>query len=307
MEYKRTFITGCGGMLGNAIYPYFENNFENVLATDIVIEEHEKSWLSYCDVREPDQLRKVFEDYKPDLVLHLAALVDVEGCEDDEADAILTNATAPGFVADLCNEFGASMVYISTGGIFDGEKEGYYVEEDQPNPIMVYGQTKYDGELVVREKLEQHYVIRPGWMVGGGPEIDHKFVKLILAQIKEGASKIYGVTDKIGTPTYTHDFAMTLFGLLKTDQFGTYHMVCKEFGTRFEVAREIVDICGYTNDIEMVEVDSSFFSETFYAPRPANEKLMNTKLEALGINKMRNWKVAIREYIEKEYADYCKS
>ena len=83
-------------------------------------------------------------------------------------------------------------------------------------------------------------------------------------------------------------------------------MVCKDFGTRFEVAREIVKICGYEDDIKMVEVDSDFFNESFYAPRPANEMLMNTKLEALGINKMRPWKIAIREYIEKEYGDYCK-
>ena len=307
MKFKRVFITGCGGMLGNAMYPYFAKSFEHVMATDIVIEEHEKSWLSYCDVHEPDQLAKVFDKFKPDLVLHLAALVDVEGCEEDVGDATLTNAKAPEFVAKLCKEYGATMVYISTGGVFDGTKEGYYTEDDQPNPIMVYGQTKYDGEIVVRDILKQHYVIRPGWMVGGGPDIDHKFVKLIMAQIKEGNKTIYGVTDKIGTPTYTHDFAMTLFSLLETDQYGTYHMVCKDFGTRFDVAREIVDICGYANEIEMAEVNSDFFNKEFYAPRPANEMLMNTKLEALGINKMRSWKIAIREYIEKEYADYCKS
>jgi len=144
-------------------------------------------------------------------------------------------------------------------------------------------------------------------MVGGGPDIDHKFVKLIMAQIKEGNKTIYGVTDKIGTPTYTHDFAMTLFSLLETDQYGTYHMVCKDFGTRFDVAKEIVEICGYANEIEMAEVNSDFFNKEFYVPRPANEMLMNVKLEALGINKMRPWKIAIREYIEKEYADYCKS
>ena len=307
MKFKRVFITGCGGMLGNAMYPYFAKSFEHVMATDIVIEEHEKSWLSYCDIREPDQLAKVFDKFKPDLVLHLAALVDVEGCEEDVGDATLTNAKAPEFVAKLCKEYDATMVYISTGGVFDGTKEGYYTEDDQPNPIMVYGQTKYDGEIVVRDILKQHYVIRPGWMVGGGPDIDHKFVKLIMAQIKEGNKTIYGVTDKIGTPTYTHDFAMTLFSLLETDQYGTYHMVCKDFGTRFDVAKEIVEICGYANEIEMAEVNSDFFNKEFYVPRPANEMLMNTKLEALGINKMRPWKIAIREYIEKEYADYCKS
>ena len=307
MKYKRALITGCGGMLGNAIYPYFAERFDHVLATDIEIEDHEKSWLKYCDVREPEQLSRVFDEFKPDLVLHLAALVDVEGCEEDEAQAILTNTTATEYVARLCKTHDATMVYISTGGVFDGKKEGYYTEDDQPNPIMVYGQTKFDGEIVVQKNLEKYYIIRPGWMVGGGPDIDHKFVKLILAQIKEGKKTIYGVTDKIGTPTYTHDFAMNLFTLLDTDKYGTYHMVCKEFDTRFGVAKEIVRICGYENEIEMVEVGSDHFEKEFFAPRPANEMLMNARLEALGINNMRPWKIAIREYIQKEYADYCKS
>ena len=128
-----------------------------------------------------------------------------------------------------------------------------------------------------------------------------------MAQIKNGEKTIYGVGDKIGTPTYTHDFAMTLFGLLETDQFGTYHMVCKDFGTRLDVAREIVDICGYTGEIQLEEVSSDFFNKEFYAPKPSNEMLMNTRLEALGINKMRPWKIAIREYIKREYADYSKN
>jgi dTDP-4-dehydrorhamnose reductase len=145
MDYKRIFITGCGGMLGNAIYPYFEKGFEHVLATDIVIEEHEKSWLSYCDVRESSQLAEVFESFKPDLVLHLAALVDVEGCEEDFENAVLTNARAPVFVAELCKEHGASVVYISTGGVFDGKKEGYYTEDDQPRPT---------NEMLMNTRLE---------------------------------------------------------------------------------------------------------------------------------------------------------
>ncbi|MCP5131755.1 MAG: NAD(P)-dependent oxidoreductase [Pseudomonadales bacterium] len=244
MSFDRVFITGCGGMLGNAIYPYFLERYRKILAVDIQIEEHEETWLKYCDVRERSQLERVFRDFKPQLVLHLAALVDVETCEDDPDDAVATHATSTKNVAELCKEYGSTMVYISTGRVFDGEKDGYYTEDDQPNPIMVYGQTKYDGEMFVRDILDTHYIVRPGWMVGGGPEVDHKFVKQILEQIAAGEPKIYGVDDKVGTPTYTHDFAMTLFELLNTKKYGTYHMVCKEAGTRFDVAKEIVKICG---------------------------------------------------------------
>jgi dTDP-4-dehydrorhamnose reductase len=114
------------------------------------------------------------------------------------------------------------------------------------------------------------------------------------------ARTIDGVTDKFGTPTYTHDFAMNLFALLDRKAFGTYHMVCKGTGTRFDVAKEIVDICGY--DVEVKPVDSSFFAERFFVPRPRSEMLFNQALADLNINLMRDWRVALREYIQRDYA-----
>ncbi len=301
MAYERVLITGCGGMLGNAIYPYFKERFPQVFATDIQIEDDEHGWLTYLDVRDRAAMSKAFAEFKPDLVLHLAALVDVEECELRPADAELSNAVAAKIAAELAAEHGAAIVYISTGGVFDGtKKEGYYTEDDKPNPIMVYGATKLDGEVHVRNACEQHYVLRAGWMVGGGPRNDHKFVSMILDQLKSGARVIHGVTDKVGTPTYTHDFAMNMFALLDRKAFGTYHMVCKGNGTRFDVAKEIVDICNY--DVEVKPVDSSFFSERFFVKRPRSEMLFNQGLENLKINLMRDWRVALREYIHRDYA-----
>jgi dTDP-4-dehydrorhamnose reductase len=287
-------------MLGNAIYPYFKQRCSAVLATDIQIEPDEQGWLSYLDARDEAQMRRAFAEFKPDLVLHLAALVDVEQCEVRPHDAAVSNATTAKIAADLAAESGATIVYISTGGVFDGTNEGYYTEADKPNPIMVYGATKLDGEVHVRTAGGPHYVIRPGWMVGGGQRNDHKFVYMILDQLTKGARTIYGVTDKFGTPTYTHDFAMNLFALLERKAFGTYHMVCKGTGTRFDVAKEIVDICGY--DAEVKPVDSSFFSERFFVPRPRSEMLYNQALANLNINLMRDWRVALREYIERDYS-----
>lgn len=300
MDYQRVLITGCGGMLGNAIYPYFKERCPALLATDIQIEPDEHGWLSYLDARDDAEMRRAFAEFRPDLVLHLAALVDVEQCELRPRDAEVSNATTAKIAANLAAEYGATIVYISTGGVFDGTKEGYYTEADKPNPIMVYGATKLDGEVHVREAGGPHYVLRPGWMVGGGQRNDHKFVYMILDQLTNGASTIYGVTDKFGTPTYTHDFAMNLFALLETKKYGTYHMVCKGTGTRFDVAKEIVDICGY--DTEVKPVDSSFFNERFFVPRPRSEMLYNQALDDLKINLMRNWRVALREYIERDYA-----
>lgn len=300
MDFQRVLITGSGGMLGNAIYPYFKERCQKVLATDIQIEEDERGWLEYLDARDEAAMRQTFVEFKPDLVLHLAALVDVEQCELHPDDAEISNAGTAKIAAQLAAEIGATLVYISTGGVFDGTKEGHYTEDDQPNPIMVYGATKFGGEVHVRNTGGRYYILRPGWMVGGGPRNDHKFVFMILDQLASGASTIYAVTDKIGTPTYTHDFAMNLFALLERKAYGTYHMVCKGFGTRFDVAKEIVDICGY--DTEIRPVDSSFFAERFFAPRPRSEMLFNQGLERLNINLMRDWRVALREYINRDYA-----
>jgi len=300
MEFKKVLITGSGGMLGNAIAPYFRDRCPQVVATDIQIEADERGWLTFLDVRDAAAMRRTFAEFKPDLVLHLAALVDLEFCELHREESETTNRTATGSVARLAAESGATLVYISTGGVFDGAKEGYYTEADQPNPIMVYGATKFAGEDEVRAAGGQHYIVRPGWMVGGGRRNDHKFVYLILDQLANGARTIHAVDDKWGTPTYTHDFAMNLFALLDRGAYGLYHMVCKGMGTRFDVAKEIVAICG--RDAEVKPVDSSFFGERFFAPRPRSEMLFNQALENLGINLMRDWRVALREYLERDYA-----
>jgi dTDP-4-dehydrorhamnose reductase len=289
-------------MLGNAIYPYFRQRCAHVLATDIQIEPDETGWLSYLDARDEVAMAKAFSDFKPDLVLHLAALVDVEICEQRPEAAKLSNADTARIAAELCAKHDATLVYISTGGVFDGSKDAHYVETDVPNPIMVYGATKLDGEHEVRRAHAKSYIVRPGWMVGGGPRNDHKFVSFICKQLMSGAHTVYGVTDKVGTPTYTHDFAMNLFALLDRKAYGTYHMVCKGTGTRFEFAREIVKICGYDDVVDVIPVDSSFFETEFWVTRPDNERLHNKALEDLGINLMRDWRVALAEYLHRDYA-----
>jgi dTDP-4-dehydrorhamnose reductase len=306
MDHQRVLITGCGGMLGNAIYPYFRARVPNLLATDIQIEPDERDWLTYVDARDPVAMAKAFDVFKPDLVLHLAALVDVEECEAKPEAAKESNVAATRITAELSAKHNADLVYISTGGVFDGSKGNYYTEDDAPKPIMIYGATKLDGEHEVRKIHPKSYVVRAGWMVGGGPRNDHKFVSFICDQLASGARVIYGVTDKVGTPTYTHDFAMNLFALLGRKAYGTYHMVCRGSGTRFDVAKEIVRICGYDNEVEVKPVSSSHFDKQFWVRRPDCEMLRNTRLEALGINLMRDWRVALAEYLRRDYASVTK-
>jgi dTDP-4-dehydrorhamnose reductase len=295
---KRVLITGCAGMLGSAIYPYFSQRSHAVFATDKVATG---PWMYELDVRDADAVHAAFEEVRPDLVLHLAAETNLEFCETHPDVAEATNALATRTVAELAERCRSTLVYISTAGVFDGEKDGFYTEADAPNPLMVYGRTKLAGEQHVRSACRRHYVIRAGWMVGGGPGKDHKFVSKILGQVLDGKKLIHAVDDKLGTPTYTHDFAMNLFRLLAGERYGTYHMVCEGSGSRYDVAREIVRICGRP-DVEVRPVASDFFREEYFAPRPRSEMMQNANLRALGLNLMRSWREALRDYITREYA-----
>ncbi|MHC4618335.1 MAG: SDR family oxidoreductase [Planctomycetota bacterium] len=300
MKTERVFVTGCGGMLGNAVYPYFSSLYAEVLATDKVLTE---DWLVRLDVRDEVHLSRIFADYKPQLVIHLAAETDLEFCELNADIAKDTNSTATQTIAKLCEQHGATLVYISTAGVFDGLKEGLYTEEDKPNPIMVYGRTKHEGEVDSLKHCSRSFVVRAGWMMGGGEAKEKKFIYKILQQLGDGKSEIFAVNDKWGTPTYTYDFAKNLFQLIKTNAYGVYHMACEGRGTRFDVAQEILKVCK-RNDTKLTAVSSDFFRKEYFAPRPPSEMMYNANLRKLGLNNMRPWQLSLKEYIETCFPAY---
>jgi len=300
VKSERVFVTGCGGMLGEAVHRYLGAKCHNIVFTDRVVIE---DWLAELDVRDEARLIHVFKDLKPTLVIHLAAETDLEYCETNVDIAQNTNSIATKTVARLSEEYGSTLVYISTAGVFDGTKRSFYTEQDQPNPIMVYGRTKYEGELHALECCSRAFVIRAGWMVGGGPRKEKKFVYKILKQIEEGKKQLYAVDDKWGTPTYTPDFVANLLALLSTRRYGLYHMVCGGKGTRYDVAKEILRICG-RSDIELNRVTSKFFEEEYFAPRPRSEMMRNGNLARLDLDRMRPWRECLRGYIEEYFPDH---
>ena len=233
---------------------------------------------------------------RPQYVIHAAAKTDVELCEREVDDAYLTNAVGTQNVALGCQRTGATMIYISTAGVFDGRSSEPYSEFDSPNPLNVYGKSKLIGEQFVERLLEKYFVIRTTWMFGGGLRKDKKFVAKILRQVATGKKEIFAVTDKAGTPTYTWDLAKKLVALLSGQCYGLYHIVCSGKATRFEVAHEILHNLG-RNDIKLTPVGSEFFSKEYFAPRAESEMLRNYMLELRGSSDMRDWKSALREYL----------
>lgn len=291
IEYSKVYIAGCGGMLGDAVYKKFNSKYE-VKATDIDVNE---DWLSYGDVRDYEEIRKSIVDFKPDLIINLAALTSLEYCEKNPENSWLTNALGPENIGLVANELDIPVVYISTAGIFDGKQE-YYNDFDSPNPLGIYAKSKYDGELFTLRHVRKHYIFRAGWMMGSGVTKDKKFVNKIYKQIKDGKKELFVVDDKLGTPTYTHDFANGIFEITKTELYGLYNQVCKGDCSRYDVAVEFVRLLGLKDKIKVTKVDSDYFKNEYFAPRPYSEKLVNLKLNSRDINYMSHWKDALSDY-----------
>ena len=296
---KKVYIAGCGGMLGEAFYKQFGAEY-GLKCTDKDVNE---SWLSFLDFREYEKYKSDVVDFKPDYLFHLGAYTDLEYCEKNSDDTYRTNTLAVENAVYIANELDVPLLYISTAGIYDGKKQSYD-DWDVPNPLGVYARSKYIGERFVVENAKRFLICRAGWMMGAGPKKDKKFIQKLMKQIKEGKKELFIVNDKDGTPTYTHDFANNVKLLLQKEYWGLYNMVCGGQTSRLEVAKELLKILKLEDSIKITEVDSDYFKNVYFAERPPCERLINKKLDLRNINIMRDWKVALREYIDSYYKNY---
>lgn len=295
----RVYIAGCGGMLGQAVYDLFDG-IATVCATDIDLNE---SWLSYADIRNYGEISASIKAFAPDAIINLAAMTDMEVCEREDENAWLTNALGAENIALVASELNLPLVYISTAGIFGGEKE-FFNDFDTPNPLSIYAKSKYAGELFVKQFVRKHFVIRAGWMMGGGPAKDKKFVNKIYKQLVTGKKEISVVDDKLGTPTYTPDFAKGLLGLLESDQFGVYNQVCTGSCSRYDVAVRMIELMDLSSSVKVKKVSSDYFTQDYFARRPDSEKLVNMKLSARGLLVMRDWETCLKEYMTEFIVDW---
>ncbi len=288
-------------MLGEAFYSQFKNEY-TLKCTDKDVNEE---WLSFLDFRDLDAYKNDVEAFKPDYLFHLGAYTDLEYCEKNVEDTYLTNTISVENAVFIANALDIPLLYISTAGIFDGNKD-LYDDWDQPNPLGVYARSKFMGERYVVENAKRFLVCRAGWMMGAGPKKDKKFIQKLIKQIKEGKKELFIVDDKDGTPTFTHDFAKNVKALIEKEYWGLYNMVCGGQTSRLEVAHELLSLLGLSNEIKINVVNSDYFKEIYFAERPPCERLDNRKLKLRNINLMQDWKVALKEYIDLYYHSYLK-
>lgn len=286
-------------MLGEAFYVQFKEGYQ-LKCTDIDVNE---KWLSHLDFRDFTAYRKDVLEFKPDYLFHLGAFTDLEYCELHVEETYKTNTLSVENACYIANELKIPLLYISTAGIFDGNKE-FYDDWDKPNPLGHYARSKYAGELFVQGNVRKHLICRAGWMMGGGPRKDKKFIQKLMKQIKDGKKELFIVNDKDGTPTFTHDFARNVKALLETGYWGLYNMVCGGQTSRLEVCEALLDILHLKERIKITPVNSDYYKDVYFAQRPANERLVNRKLEIRGLNLMQDWRIALKEYISQYYKGY---
>ena len=276
----RVLVTGAGGMVGRAVVEYCGSIGDRVLPYD----------HASLDIGDPDRVMQTFRQDKPDVVINCAAWTDVDGCERDKERAFTANAGGPENLANASSEMKAVLVTISTDYVFDGEKEGFYTQRDQPNPQSVYGVSKLEGERRAQLAHARTIIVRTGFVFGRGGD---NFLSTIIERAGRG-EKLKAIRDAYGTPAYAPDLARRLRELAQLDLPGTFHVVNAGDGTSYEeFARAALDAAGYSaTDVESVTMDSLHRA----APRPRNSRLKCLLSEAVGLAPLPFWKDSIRSF-----------
>jgi dTDP-4-dehydrorhamnose reductase len=276
----KLLITGAAGQLGQALQREAAQQGLSPILTD----------LAQLDITEARAVGEYLGRQRPAVVVNAAAATRVDDLEQDPDLALKVNGLGPRNLAVACRRLGAKLVQISSDYVFDGAKEGPYLEWDAPGPLSVYGRSKLLGEELVRQQCPEHFIVRTAWLYGlPGPN----FVTAILAKGRRGEA-LRVVNDQRGTPTSALALAPQLLALARTEAFGTYHATCRGETTWHEFAVLILKTAGLTAPV--TPCSTAEFPRP--ARRPANSVLANRLLSLQGLDLMPPWQAAFREFWE---------
>jgi dTDP-4-dehydrorhamnose reductase len=275
----KVLIIGSDGMLGHDL-------------VDILSAENEISTTTIhtLDITDIEKTIETVKNINPDVVVHAAAFTDVDASESDPDLVYKVNSLGTRNVAVACRLTGSAMVYICTDYVFDGKKSSPYYEYDTTNPLSVYGKSKLQGELYVRDILDKFYIVRTSWLYGFHGQ---NFVTTML-KLAETKDNISVVADQIGSPTYTVDLATAISKLIKKPSYGIYHITNSEHCSWYEYAREIFEIAGV--DVKLKLVTTEEFPRP--ASRPKYSVLENYIYKLEGYTQLRSYKEALRDYMK---------
>jgi dTDP-4-dehydrorhamnose reductase len=276
----KVFGIGITGLIGSRIVELLSDKYEF----------QNLSLETGVDITNPETLSILEEDTEHEIVLHLAAKADVDGCEQDkpagkDGAAWKINVEGTRNVVNACRKSGKKIIYISTDFVFDGTKTvgEEYTEEDTPNPVNWYAQTKYEGEKIVQESGVPYLILRIAYPYRTPFPQKKDLVQAILSRLQAG-QEIKAVTDHIMTPTFVDDIASALEMVIKENQTGIYHVVGVDSVSPYELAKKIADVYALDSSLIHETTREVFFADR--APRPFNLAMNNARIEKLGV-KMR--------------------
>lgn len=297
----KVFVTGVAGQLGHDVMNDLAARGYEGIGTDIAPQYSGAddgtavTTLPYVslDITDRDAVEKTITGLKPDVVVHCAAWTAVDLAEDDDKKAKVHAINADGTqnIADACKKIDAKMVYISTDYVFDGQGERPWEPDDERNPLNVYGQTKYEGELAIEQNLDKFFIVRIAWVFGMNGK---NFIKTML-NLAKNHDRLTVVNDQTGSPTYTYDLARLLVDMIETEKYGRYHATNEGICTWYEFACEIFKQAGI--EIEVAPVGSDEYPAK--AKRPENSRMSKDKLTQNGFERLPAWQDALARYLKE--------
>ncbi|MBZ9609315.1 dTDP-4-dehydrorhamnose reductase [Clostridium estertheticum] len=276
----KILITGANGQLGREL----ANQYKEKKGIDLILTD-----VSDLDIANINEVYSFVNENKPDVIINCAALTAVDKCETEIDMAYKINTIGPKNLATAANKIGAEIVQVSTDYVFAGDINKSLTEFDCVNPQTIYGKTKLEGEILVKNLNPKHYIVRTAWLYGDG----NNFVKTMINLSKTNKT-LKVVNDQKGTPTSTVDLARVIIKLVEDKNYGLFHCTCKGECTWYEFTKEIFRIKGIATEVLPCTTDE--FPRP--AKRPEYSVLRNYMLELTTGDITRTWKEAIKEYLK---------
>jgi dTDP-4-dehydrorhamnose reductase len=279
----KVLVTGSEGQLGQQLIDVLGQN-HTVTGYDV----------DDMDIADLDQTMRVIQADSPDVIIHGAALTNVDYCAENPDYALWINGYGTQHVAYAAQAVDATLLYVSTNEVFDGTETTFYREHDRPNPINPYGYSKWIGEQEVQRLTSKHFIVRVSWLFGHG---GRNFIHTIRRLADEGRD-LRVVVNEVATPTYVDDFVAVLAQLIETPYYGIYHLVNEGRASRWDFARHILDCTGYA-DKPLAKISAAEY------PRPSTPPEYAVLRNFIGAKRgmqLRDWREAVAAFIDKEDA-----